>query len=97
MGAWREAGAPTLPIPANYYDDAASRLSVDYSIIEELEPLGLLYDEDGRGTFRHAYTETFQNRFFFEVAERRGGYAGFGAPNASVRIAAQARQRPTLD
>jgi len=25
--------------------------------------------------------------------ERRGGYDGYGAPNAAVRLAAQARQR----
>ena len=92
MAAWRNAGAPTLPIPANYYDDAAARFSLADSVIEGLEPLGLLYDEDGQGVFRHAYTETFQDRFFFEVVERRGGYAGFGAPNAAVRMAAQARR-----
>jgi 4-hydroxyphenylpyruvate dioxygenase len=28
---------------------------------------------------------------FFEIVERRGGYAGYGAPNAPFRIAAQKR------
>ena len=97
MAAWRDAGAPTLPIPANYYNDAAARFSLADSVIEGLEPLGLLYDEDGQGVFRHAYTETFQDRFFFEVVERGGGYAGFGAPNAAVRMAAQARRRPAYN
>ena len=34
------------------------------------------------------------NRFFFEIVERRGGYSGFGAPNAPVRTAAQRRLMP---
>ena len=90
----RAAGAPILPIPRNYYDDVASRLSLDPAVVDELEPLGLLYDEDAHGQFRHGYTQTFQDRFFFELVERRGGYAGFGAPNAAVRMAAQARLNP---
>lgn len=28
---------------------------------------------------------------FFEILERRGGYDGYGAPNAPFRIAAQKR------
>ncbi len=80
-------------IPVNYYEDVAARLNLDDAMTAELEQLGLLYDQDAAGTFRHAYTEAFQNRFFFEVVERRGGYAGFGAPNAAVRMAAQARHQ----
>ena len=60
----------------------------------ELERLGLLYDRDAQGEFRHTYTETFHDRFFFEITERRDGYAGFGAANAAVRMAAQARRVP---
>ena len=41
----------------------------------------------------HAYTHAFQDRFFFELVERRGGYDQYGAPNAAVRMAAQARQQ----
>ncbi|MBC7800854.1 MAG: sugar phosphate isomerase/epimerase and 4-hydroxyphenylpyruvate domain-containing protein [Gemmatimonadaceae bacterium] len=87
-------GAPKLVIPANYYEDVAARLDLDDATAAGLARLGLLYDQDAGGTFRHAYTEAFQNRFFFEAVERRGGYAGFGAPNAAVRMAAQARQQP---
>ena len=35
----------------------------------------------------------FQHRFFFEIVERRG-YGGFGAVNAPIRMAAQARDLP---
>ena len=87
----REAGLPLLPIPPNYYEDLQARLDVDDEAAAELQRLFLLYDRDAGGEFRHAYTATFQNRFFFEITERKG-YGGFGAPNASVRMAAQARE-----
>ena len=35
---------------------------------------------------------TFEDRFFFEIVQRRG-YRGFGAVNAGVRMAAQAGRR----
>ncbi len=89
-----EAGAPVLAIPANYYEDVAGRFSLADAVTAALEPLGLLYDQDAGGEFRHAYSETFQNRFFFEIVERAGRYAGFGAPNAAVRMAAQAQHHP---
>ena len=87
-------GASMLTIPANYYEDVAARLGLDADEEAELSRLRLLYDRDPGGTFRHAYTEPFQQRFFFEVVERGDGYAGFGAPNAAIRMAAQARQIP---
>jgi 4-hydroxyphenylpyruvate dioxygenase len=90
-----QLGAPMLPIPANYYEDVAARFSLDDDTTVGLERLGLLYDQDAGGTYRHAYTEAFHERFFFEVVERQGGYAGFGAANAAVRMAAQARHTST--
>jgi 4-hydroxyphenylpyruvate dioxygenase len=36
------------------------------------------------------YTQTFDQRVFFEIVERRG-YKGFGAANASIRLTAQSR------
>ena len=54
----------------------------------------LLYASDGAGgEFLQAYTETFQDRFFFEVVQRLGGYDRYGEGNAPVRMAAQARRR----
>ena len=57
-----------------------------------MQRLNLLYDRDDHGEFVHAYTDNFEDRFFFEIVERRG-YRAFGAPNASVRMAAQAQYR----
>ena len=85
-------GAPRLDIPANYYEDLAARADLHGPALTTLEQHGLLHDQDGTGgTFHHAYTATFQDRFFFEITERRGGYQGFGAANAGVRMAAQLR------
>ena len=86
-----EAGMAMLPIPPNYYQDLQARLSLDDAETAELARLGLLFDRDASGgEFRHAYTATFRQRFFIELVQR-DGYAGFGVPNAAVRMAAQAR------
>ncbi|MDT7951685.1 MAG: TIM barrel protein [Acetobacteraceae bacterium] len=92
LEAAETAGAPTLMIPPNYYEDVAARFPLGDVLLTRMEELGILYDAAGDGEFLHAYTENFQNRFFFEIVERRGGYAGFGAANAAIRMAGQARR-----
>ncbi|CAM2155276.1 4-hydroxyphenylpyruvate dioxygenase [Paraburkholderia tropica] len=88
------AGVPLLRVPANYYDDLDARFALRGDFLDALRQHNLLYDRDERGgEFLHAYTETLDQRFFLELVERRGGYDGYGAPNAAVRLAAQARQR----
>jgi 4-hydroxyphenylpyruvate dioxygenase len=52
---------------------------------------GILYDRDEAGEYLQAYTRSFEDLFFFEIVERRG-YKGFGAVNASIRLAAQTRE-----
>ena len=93
VGRAAQAGLPLLTIPPNYYEDLQARIDIDDDATGALARLGLLYDRDGAGEFRHAYTLAFQHRFFFEIVERRG-YGGFGAINAPVRMAAQARDLP---
>ena len=86
--------APLLDIPENYYEDLVARLGLDDTQIAALQSRGLFYDQDATGgSFRQAYTAPFQDRFFLEIVERSGGYAGFGAANAAVRMAAQQRGR----
>ena len=88
------AGVPLLRVPANYYDDLEARFALDPALLASLRRHNLLYDRDERGgEFLHAYTETLDQRFFLEIVERRNGYDGYGAPNAAVRLAAQARRR----
>ena len=86
-------GARFLPIPGNYYDDVAARWGLDDARISALRQHNLLYDRDGNGEFLHAYTDPFDDRFFFEIVQRVGGYSQYGAANASVRMAAQAKRR----
>ena len=42
------------------------------------------------GEFFHIYTQTFEDRFFFEIVQRNN-YDLFGAANTPARLAAQAR------
>ncbi len=86
--------ASLLAMPVNYYDDLSARWGLDDATLAALQRHGLLYDRDGAGEFWHLYTEAFHDRFFFEAVQRGGDYAGFGAANAPVRAAAQARQHP---
>jgi 4-hydroxyphenylpyruvate dioxygenase len=85
-------GTRFLTIPANYYDDVAAKWGLDASRIDTLRELNLLYDSDENGEFVHAYTHTFDDRFFFEIVQRSGGYQQYGAANAPVRMAAQAQR-----
>ncbi|MFD7938902.1 bifunctional sugar phosphate isomerase/epimerase/4-hydroxyphenylpyruvate dioxygenase family protein [Streptomyces sp. NPDC059755] len=83
-----EAGGRLLPIPANYYDDLAARFEFADGELDTYRDLGILYDRDAHGVFRHCYTHTV-GRVFFELVQREGGYQGYGAANAPVRLAAQ--------
>jgi 4-hydroxyphenylpyruvate dioxygenase len=90
--AMRAAGLDFLDIPENYYDDLEARYGLEPAFLNRLREHHILYDRDGEAEFLQVYTHVFAQRFFFEIVERRGGYAGFGAVNASVRLAAQARE-----
>ncbi|MEU0193405.1 TIM barrel protein [Streptomyces afghaniensis] len=85
---FREAGGSLLPVPANYYDDLAARFEFADGELETYRDLGILYDRDAHGVFRHCYTRTV-GRVFFELVQRDDGYRGYGAANAPVRLAAQ--------
>ena len=78
-----------LPIPANYYEDLLARFGEDVQV-NLLKNHQILYDRDGSGgEFLHLYTRPFSaGRFFFELTERRNGYALYGAVNAAVRLSA---------
>jgi 3-dehydroshikimate dehydratase len=92
VGKLLARGTTMLRIPANYYDDLVARHGLSEDAIASLQRFDLLYDRDTNGDFMHAYSEVFEDRFFFEIVQRRG-YRGFGATNAPVRMAAQAQHR----
>jgi 4-hydroxyphenylpyruvate dioxygenase len=80
---------PLLDIPGSYYDNLAAVHDLPAERLAEMRRLSILYDRGPAGEYFHAYTRAFDHRFFFEFVERRS-YDGFGAANASVRLAAQA-------
>ena len=95
VAAMRARGASFLRIPDNYYDDIESKYDLDAKTMTLLRENQILYDREGDGEFFQIYTHAFDDRFFFEIVERRD-YHGFGAPNAAIRLAAQAREAPPL-
>jgi 4-hydroxyphenylpyruvate dioxygenase len=90
----KEAGVQLLDIPLNYYDDLAARFDFDDEFLSELAYYNVLYDRDANGgELFHVYTEAFDDRFFFEILQRKNGYIGYGAANVAVRLAAMAKSR----
>jgi len=83
-------GVRVLQIPENYYDDLEAKTDLTPEQLMTFRSHNILYDREGGAEYLQVYTETFDQRFFFELVERRG-YAGYGATNAPVRLAAQAR------
>ncbi|WP_068078176.1 bifunctional sugar phosphate isomerase/epimerase/4-hydroxyphenylpyruvate dioxygenase family protein [Novosphingobium lentum] len=86
-------GVERLEIPRNYYDDLEARWGLDPELIEAMAARDILYDRDGDAEYFQFYTRAFARRVFFELVERRD-YAGYGAVNAPIRLAAQARHKP---
>lgn len=91
VAAMRARGADFLDIPDNYYDDIEAKYDLAPDIMTKLRANHILYDREGDGEFFQVYTHIFDERFFFEIVERRS-YQGFGAANAGIRLAAQARE-----
>lgn len=93
-------GIERLEIPRNYYDDLEARWGLEPELIEAMAARDILYDRateaDGTETeYFQFYTRAFARRVFFELVERRG-YHGYGAVNAPIRLAAQARHKPEI-
>lgn len=88
--AARANGLAMLDIPRNYYDDIEAKFGVSPELIEWMASLGILYDRDGTAEYFQFYSRAFAKRVFFEIVERRG-YQAYGAANAPIRLAAQAR------
>ena len=80
----------TVHQPASFKTPAALEM-LRAAQIEVLRTNNILYDRDEAGEYFQAYTRAFEDLFFFEIVERRA-YKGFGAVNASIRLAAQTRE-----
>lgn len=89
--ALKRLGFRPLEISSNYYDDLEARFALSPALATRLRAENVLYDRDEAGEYFQLYSPNFGEGFFFEIVERRGGYRGYGAPNAPFRIAAQKR------
>jgi 4-hydroxyphenylpyruvate dioxygenase len=88
-------GFPRLAISANYYDDLQAQFGLADDLIARLQVENILYDRQDGTEYFQIYSQPIFNGFFFEIVERRRGYSGYGARNASARLAAQMKyQRP---
>ena len=63
--------------------------------IEYIFDGGLFEEDESEGEVKGEYFQIYGlplfNGFFFEVVQRKGGYQGYGARNAPIRLAAQLR------
>ena len=84
-----------VPISANYYDDLLARLDIDPATgARGCASSASSSTARPEGEFLHIYTETFADRFFFEIVQRKA-YDGYGALNAPARMAAQEQNAAT--
>ncbi|HYO82939.1 MAG TPA: TIM barrel protein [Bryobacteraceae bacterium] len=83
-------GIDLLPIPQNYYNDLEVRSDLSAEDVERLRAYNILYDREGGAEYFQVYTKALEAGFFFEIVERRN-YQGYGAVNASIRLASQTR------
>ena len=90
VAQFEKNGVRLLAIPENYYDDLEAKTDLSPDQLMALRNHNILYDREGDAEYLQVYTETFDQRFFFEIVQRIG-YRGYGAANAPVRLAAQAR------
>jgi len=86
-----QAGFQRLEIAANYYADLQVCFDLDDQLLDRLRAGNILYDREGNAEYFQIYSVPIFEGFFFEIVERRGGYEGYGARNAPIRLAAQMR------
>ena len=89
------SGFARLPVPQTYYADTQSAFDISDAMIEKLRAHNVLYDEDDSGAYFQLYSRSIFGGFFFEIVERKGRYAGYGARNAPIRLAAQMHHNKT--
>jgi 4-hydroxyphenylpyruvate dioxygenase len=87
----RGQGARFVPISANYYEDLPTRFDLVPAQVSRMKALGILFDRSAEGDYLHIYTESFADRFFFELVQRIDRYDAYGALNAPARMASQAQ------
>ena len=84
-----KAGFTRLEISPNYYDYLASEFGLEDQFVKQLKRGNILYARNGDSEYFQIYSTPIFRGFFFEIVQRKGGYQGYGARNASTRLAAQ--------
>ncbi len=87
------AGFNRLVIPRNYYADTQAAFGLNEEFTSELRNHNILYDRDEYGSYYQLYGQSIFDGFFFEIVQRKGRYAGYGARNAPIRLSAQSQTR----
>ena len=86
-----EMNFPALPVNANYYDNLQIEFNLDADFVKKMKTHNILYSRNETGEYFQFYSQSLWGGFFIEIVERRGGYSGYGARNAPIRLAAQTR------
>src|SRR3954452_25391322 len=94
VASMHERGVRFLAVPDSYYDDVRARLAHLDLPWDELQPLGILVDQDQDGYLLQVFTETIGDRptVFFEIIQREGA-KGFGAGNFKALFEAIEREQ----
>ena len=92
-----DCGFRRLEISSNYYDHVQAHFGLEKDLVDRLKFGNILYDRQDKGEYFQIYSRPIFQGFFFEIVQRSGGYSGYGARNASVRLAAQKihQKKPT--
>lgn len=85
------SGFHRLAFSSNYYDSIQASYGLLSEFRNKLEAGSILYSRNESGEFFQIYSQRIWNGLFVEIVERRGGYQGYGARNAPIRLAAQQR------
>jgi 4-hydroxyphenylpyruvate dioxygenase len=91
MAKLRRNGAQFVPISVNYYDDLRARFDLAADDVARMRDFNVLFERTATGEYLHAYSESFADRFFFEVVQRVDDYDGYGALNGAARLASQSQ------
>ena len=91
MAKLRRNGAQFVPISPNYFDDLEARFDLPSEQVAKMRDSHVLFERTPTGEYFHAYSESFADRFFFEIVQRGGDYDGYGALNAAARLASQSQ------
>lgn len=86
-----ENGFERLHFSPHYYAETQAEFGLDDELIARMQAGDILYDRDDAGEYFQLYSRPLFAGFFFEIVQRRGGYQGYGARNAPVRLGAQSK------